>query len=106
MERRGNKRYKEELTPPELVSKYRLVIYDVVLEAVTETIATEGVHAFQKPEPKSYSLVDFHIDNREFAISIMRASVFGFLKRAVEYFESTEQYEKCAKCQRLVELFG
>ena len=106
MERPGNKKYKEELTPPELVSKYRLVIYDLVLEAATETIATEGIHVLQMSEPKSYSLVDFDIDNREFTISIMRASVFGFLKRAVEYFESTEQYEKCAKCQRLVDLFG
>ncbi|MFC2176121.1 hypothetical protein ACFLR1_04040 [Bacteroidota bacterium] len=103
--RRSELNYKEDLTVPELASKYRMVFYDLVLEAVIETISNKGIEMFQKSEPKTYNLVDFEIDNLQFSITILRASVFGFLKRGVEYFESTEQYEKCAKCQRMVLLF-
>jgi len=106
MRKPGNTRYREELTVPELASKYRIPFYDLILEAVTETIATQGVQAFQKTEPKSYNLVSFEMYEREFSISIMRASVFGFLKRGIEYFESTEQYEKCEIFMDLVNQFN
>ena len=104
METQGNKRRIEDFTPPEFTARYSVQVYDLVLKAATKTIAAEGVQALQKPEPESYSLGNVRLENREFAISIMRASVFGFLLEGVGYFERTEQYEKCDRCQRLLML--
>ena len=103
--RRSNTNYREELTVPELVSKFRPVIYDVVMEAVTETLETQGIEAFKQQEPKSFDLVNFEVNDERFAIQINRLAVLGFIKRAVEYFEYTEQYQKCAICQRMMVLF-
>ena len=103
--RRSNINYREELTVPELVSKFRPVIYDVVMEAVMETLETQGIEAFKQQGPILYDPVNFEVNDERFAIQIKRLAVFGFIKRAGEYFEYTEQYQKCAICQRIEVLF-
>ena len=78
----------------EVFNSHRQEIYDNILNSIESHYLEEN--------NSEVTVVQISINELEYTINLTRDKYIGGLENAITYYESSEEYEKCARCVSII----
>jgi hypothetical protein len=78
----------------EVFNHHKIEIYDNLLKAI-------GEH-YLDGENSEITVVKISINENEYTINLSRDKFISGLEGAISFYESCEEYEKCAECLKII----
>jgi hypothetical protein len=89
-----NLKFKGDITLDQIFDNHRELIYNDILSSIKESYLDNT-----KPLAE---VIKITINDNEYTINLTRDKFEHSLRRVIEYYEGTEDYEKCAECITII----
>ncbi|CAB4159201.1 hypothetical protein UFOVP699_72 [uncultured Caudovirales phage] len=78
----------------DVFNRHKIEIYDNLLSSIGGS--------YQDFSQNEVTIVKISINDTEYTINLSREKFVSGLKGAISFYESCEEYEKCAECLRII----
>jgi hypothetical protein len=89
-----NLKFKGDITLEQIFDTNRALIYDHILSSIRES--------YLDPDKPLAKIINITLNNDEYQVSLTRDKFENSLRRAIKYYEGSEEYEKCAECLKII----
>lgn len=87
-------RFSGDIGLDEVFTRHKIEIYDNLLKSIKEN--------YQNSKNSEITVVKISINSTDYTINLSREKFISGLEGAISFYESCEEYEKCAECLKII----
>lgn len=89
-----NLKFQGDIALDEIFNSHKIEIYDNILNSITSNYLDKNKNEI--------AVVKISINEIDYTINLSRDKFIGALNGAITFYESHEEYEKCAQCLKII----